>query len=91
MLIPEVTKLQQLYPSNKFALQMDNVAYHKSQTTKDLLQQANILPLFQPPYSPDLNKIEPSWLHLKLGIISQCYQQIAFEDKLCDYLSDNSW
>jgi transposase len=90
-LIPEVIKLQQIYPNNKFALQMDNVAYHKSQTTKDLLQLANILPLFQPPYSPDLNKIEPSWLHLKLGVISQYHQQIAFEDKLCDYLKDNSW
>ena len=44
---------------------MDNAAFHKSQKTKDLIENAGCRLLFLPPYSPDLNPIEKFWANLK--------------------------
>jgi len=38
--------------------------------------------LFQPAYSPDLNKIEHQWATLKLGIRAQQYSDIPLLQKL---------
>ena len=37
---------------------MDNAAFHKSNKTQELLEQAGATLLFLPPYSPDFNPIE---------------------------------
>jgi transposase len=47
---------------------MDNAAFHKSQETKSLIEEAGCRILFLPPYSPDLNPIELFWGNLKKKI-----------------------
>jgi transposase len=44
---------------------MDNASFHKSASTRALIEQAGCQLLFLPPYSPDLNKIEKFWARLK--------------------------
>ena len=44
---------------------MDNAAFHKSQTTRDLISSTGATLLFLPPYSPDLNPIEHDFAALK--------------------------
>ena len=41
---------------------MDNGSFHKSQALK---WADNIIPIFQLPYSPELNPIERLWEHIK--------------------------
>lgn len=47
---------------------MDNAAFHKSQGTQELINQAGCELIFLPPYSPDLNPIEKFWANLKRKI-----------------------
>ena len=44
---------------------MDNCSVHHVSTVKNLLQQAGILLLFLPPYSPDLNPVEEAFSYVK--------------------------
>jgi putative transposase len=44
---------------------MDNVAFHKSNTTQALISTTGATLLFLPPYSPDLNPIEHDFAALK--------------------------
>jgi transposase len=44
---------------------MDNASFHRSEKTKHLIENKGATVLFQPKYSPDLNKIEPQWANLK--------------------------
>jgi transposase len=47
---------------------LDNATFHKSQKTKELIENASCTLLFLPPYSPDLNPIEIYWANLKAKI-----------------------
>jgi len=40
---------------------MDNLSAHKVTGVRELLQAAGAELLYLPPYSPDLNPIEPAW------------------------------
>ena len=44
---------------------MDNVPFHKSAKTKDLIESQGAKLLFLPPYSPDLNPIENDFANIK--------------------------
>lgn len=44
---------------------LDNAAFHKSATTRALIEQTGARLLFLPPYSPDLNPIEHDFANLK--------------------------
>jgi transposase len=44
---------------------MDNASFHKSSTTRELIEAADCQLIFLPPYSPDFNKIEKFWAKLK--------------------------
>ncbi|MDC0344778.1 transposase [Alphaproteobacteria bacterium] len=44
---------------------LDNVSFHKSPQTTDLIESVGGRVFYQPPYSPDLNKNEPLWANLK--------------------------
>lgn len=47
---------------------LDNAAFHKSERTREIIQNAGCHILFLPPYSPDLNPIEVFWANLKAKI-----------------------
>ena len=49
----------------KSILIMDNLSVHHTCEVKDILQQAGILVLYLPPYSPDLNPIEEAFGYVK--------------------------
>lgn len=44
---------------------LDNAAFHKSQQTKSIINDAGCNLIFLPPYSPDFNPIEKFWANLK--------------------------
>jgi transposase len=44
---------------------MDNARFHKSNRTREIIEQANCYLLFLSPYSPDYNPIEHRWFQLK--------------------------
>ena len=61
---------------------LDNASFHKSKRTVDLIEAAGCRILFQPPYSPDLNKIEPMWANIKQRLKSYYDDAISFIDNL---------
>ena len=44
---------------------MDNCSVHHVNKVREVLQQAGILVLFLPPYSPDLNPLEEAFSYIK--------------------------
>ncbi len=44
---------------------MDNMRSHHIKAVGELLRQNGIIPLYLPPYSPDLNPIEMMWSKMK--------------------------
>ena len=44
---------------------MDNLSAHKSARVKQAIRAAKALPIYLPPYSPDLSPIEPCWSKIK--------------------------
>lgn len=58
-------ELSAYYPDKKHFVIADNVAYHKSQGSKDFPLPKNIELFFLPAYSPDLNPIERLWKYFK--------------------------
>ena len=55
-------KLAQKYPAHLNVIQLDNGKFHHSSS---LRIPDNILLIFQPPYTPELNPIERIWSHIK--------------------------
>ena len=55
--------LPQLPPDS--VIIMDNAAFHKKASTKQLIDKAGHTLEFLPPYSPDLNPIEHKWAQAK--------------------------
>ena len=61
---------------------MDNATFHKSETTKTLIESANCKLLYLPPYSPDFNPIEQKWGHVK-NLVKKVRDQFkSFEECL---------
>jgi transposase len=46
-------------------LVMDNLGAHKTRAVRDLLERSGFAYRYLPPYSPDLNPIEPAWAKVK--------------------------
>lgn len=61
---------------------MDNASFHKSQRTKELIENAGHQLLYLPPYSPDLNPIEKKWSHVKTKVKNIKDNFKTFEDCL---------
>lgn len=55
----------QAYPDSLNLIQMDNGSFHQS---LDLKWPENIIPIFQPAHSPELNPIERLWEHIKQAL-----------------------
>jgi len=51
-----------------FTLILDNAAFHKSFTTRELIEKAGCQLLYLPTYSPDLNPIEHYWHKIKSAL-----------------------
>lgn len=66
-LIFEAWLEQDLLPklNHQTIIVMDNAAFHKSNSTKELIEKAGHLLEYLPPYSPDLNPIEHKWAQAK--------------------------
>ena len=63
---------------------MDNYVIHKSKRTKELIESVGCRIVFQPPYSPDLNKIEHFWNWIKNMVRKLLPQSETLEQALCD-------
>lgn len=50
---------------------MDNASFHQGGWITQLIEAAGAQPLYLPPYSPDLNRIEKCWAWLKSRICKQ--------------------
>jgi len=60
---------------------LDNGAFHKA---KALQLPPNVVPLFLPPYSPELNPIEHIWRDLKDQLADHVYHTLeALSDAVC--------
>jgi transposase len=57
---------------------LDNGAFHKSPHAKKAIEDKGAHILFLPPYSPDLNDIEPQWASLKARIRKAKYKSDDF-------------
>jgi transposase len=55
-------QLAKKYPTHLNVIQLDNGKFHHSSSLKI---PDNIILIFQPPYSPELNPIERIWSHIK--------------------------
>jgi len=44
---------------------LDNASFHRKSILRSLAEDAGVRIIFLPPYSPDLNLIEPFWAALK--------------------------
>lgn len=54
-------------------MQMDQAKAHRA---KALIWPENIIPIFQPAYSPELNPAERFWQHLKSPLKGRCFQSL---------------
>lgn len=63
------------YPSGKIVVVLDNAKTHHAKLLKEfLVQNSERLELmFLPPYSPNLNRIEPFWKWLKDAVINNVF------------------
>ena len=59
-----VVELLPKLPKNSICI-LDNASFHKRKDIEEVFRLAGHTLLFQPTYSPDLNKIEKKWAHLK--------------------------
>ena len=62
---------------------MDNLAAHKAKAVRDALEAAKVEYRYLPPYSPDLNPIEPCWSKLKTRLRAKAARTVdALEAEL---------
>ena len=61
---------------------LDNASFHRPSRLLPLLEKVGCFLLFVPPYSPDLNKIEPLWNQIKHKICLDTKPYDSFRDKV---------
>jgi len=62
---------------------MDNASIHRKKELIKIAEKHNVILLFQPPYSPDLNKIEQFWAWLKEKLRSVLKNFDTLIDAIC--------
>ena len=78
-------KVRERNPLNRICLVLDNFATHRAKSVREKAQELNIVLIYLPPYSPDLNPIEFLWKSIK-RIIS--ISEIENKDELIDIVED---
>ena len=68
-----IDAFSQQYPSTTNIMIMDRGAFHMA---RDLVIPGNVTFIFLPPYSPELNPIEPYWKHLKDQIAWRAFEDL---------------
>lgn len=61
-------RIRKMNPEGRIILILDNFRSHHTRTVKALAKRLNIILVFLPPYSPDLNPIEYIWKDVKRAI-----------------------
>ena len=72
-------------PLNRICLVLDNFSTHKAKSVKEKARKLNIILIYLPPYSPDLNPIEFIWKSIK-RILS--ISEIENREELMDIVRD---
>ncbi len=54
-------------------MQMDQAQVHRA---KALIWPENLIPIFQPPYSTELNPAERFWQHRKSPLKGKCFETL---------------
>ncbi len=73
-----------VYPASLNILVLDNGRFHQA---KSLQIPDNVVLLFLPPYSPELNPIERLWQDIKAKLFQNVFASIEeMQDKLTDIL-----
>jgi len=80
-----LTEVRNRNPLNRICLVLDNFATHKAKRVREWAQKLNIVLIYLPPYSPDLNPIEFLWKSIK-RIIS--IAEIENKDELMNIVRD---
>jgi len=63
---------------------MDNATFHKRNDMIEAIESRGCIPLFLPPYSPDLNPIEKKWAQIKsIRRKLRCQLDELFKEHLC--------
>lgn len=73
-------KFATTYVEDIHILQLDNGAFNLSQNLK---VPANVILLFQPPHTPQVNPIERLWQEIKRDLSWECFQTI---DELREFI-----
>lgn len=68
-----IDQLSQQYPESQNFLHMDQAKFHQG---KELEWPENVIPIFQPPYSPELNPIERVWQAIKREMKWEIYETL---------------
>lgn len=81
-------QLAEQYPDNLNIIQLDNGRFHHGSKLKI---PDNVILIFQPPYSPELNPIERVWQHIKQELSWDIYDDLdGLKEKVCTYLKEFS-
>ena len=81
-----LAQLAETYPAHLNVIQLDNGKFHQSSSLKI---PDNILLIFQPPYSPELNPIERIWSHIKQELSWEIYENLdGLKEKVCAFLGN---
>lgn len=65
---------------------MNNASIHKNPRIREIGDNAGVLLVFLPPYSPDFNPIESTFKDLKAWI-KKNYQQVEDYDNFTEFLT----
>jgi len=81
-------QLADKYPDHLNVIQLNNGRFHHGSNLKI---PDNVLLIFQPPSSPELNPIERVWQHIKQEISWGIYDNLdGLKDRVCTYLEEFS-
>ena len=70
-------RIRKLNPKGRIILILDNFRSHHARTVKAHAKKLNIVLVFLPPYSPDLNPIEFIWKDVKRAVSAELIKNLG--------------